>query len=474
MVMDRTRPRLWFGRLSPRTRRWGPAAGIYLACAAAAAEIWAPVAAERAVQGLSFSDRLGTFPVQVSLCHDGRSTLDTGVFGKVFWAQTGASGFGAYARATGPPEAGGTLASYVDPRFIRANVALINDPDTVVDAYSARFEEGLRSRVLRDEPIAAIIGGAVLFALLPRRRLREAPAGREVAVALVLVAVATGASTATAVQLFHAWPCSKTVTAEYAMPGVDRLSFESPQTREVAEQVRPAIEKNIQCIEEGAQRYEVIAQASFASQLQAHAAALRPRAGETMVLAEADPQGSFVGTRVRTAMYQALVEALGPQAISLRTISGDVSSNGTVAESGYIADESKASGDIPTVAIGGDHDSETTWKQMSHDDIQVSDLKPVEVAGIRVSGANDREHKTLFGGIITNKAGIGEQELGAQLRATVDDQPQIVLLHQPDAVAGYLGLDSLSQVVTSRQSHRPVRRRHPRPTSRHCQLRASP
>ena len=41
---------------------------------------------------MRFNDHLGTFPVEVGLCHDGRSTLDTGLFGKVYWGQTGAFG----------------------------------------------------------------------------------------------------------------------------------------------------------------------------------------------------------------------------------------------------------------------------------------------------------------------------------------------------------------------------------------------
>ena len=126
-----------------------------LACALAAALIALPVAVERAVEQVRFSDHLGTFPVEVGLCHDGRSTLDTGLFGKVFWGQTGAYGFGAFARATGPPEAGGTLASYVDPKFIQANVALIDDPDRTVDAYAAELSSGLRQHVLLDELLAA-------------------------------------------------------------------------------------------------------------------------------------------------------------------------------------------------------------------------------------------------------------------------------------------------------------------------------
>jgi hypothetical protein len=48
--------------------------------------------------------------------------------------------------------------------------------------------------------------------------------------------------------------------------------------------------------------------------------------------------------------------------------------------------------------------------------------------------------------MVTNPSGITEQELGQQLRGEVDDVAQIVLLHQPDAAAGYLGFEDLDSV----------------------------
>jgi hypothetical protein len=430
----------WVSRLRP-TPSQRSAAAAFVLCAVAAAVVALPIALERAVEEVNFEDDLGTFPVEVGLCHDGRSTLDTGLFGKIFWSQTGTLGFGAYARATGPPEAGGTLASYVDPNFIQANVSLINDPDEVVHAYSAQLSRGLREHVARDELFAALLGGAVLFLIVPRHRLARVSGARRAVAALVLVGAATGVSAVAATQLFHAWPCSSPTGNSYTISGVDHLSFGSPETREVAEQVKPFIDKNRQRIETDAKAYEDTARRTFARQLERRSASLPPRKGETIVLAEADPQGSFVGVDVRKALYADLVAALGRKAISLRTIAGDVSSNGTVAESSYISDESKVSGTIPTVALGGDHDSVKTWQQMENDGIVVPDLGEATVAGLQVAGANDREHKTLFGGLITNTAGISEQQLGGQLRDRLDDKPRIVVLHQPDAVTGYLGLD---------------------------------
>ncbi len=441
-----------FGDVRERPLRWRPSTAQrravlrFLVCGFAAAVIALPIAAERAVEQVGFADNLGTFPVEVGLCHDGRSTLDTGLFGKVYLAQTGAYGFGAYARATGPPEAGGTLASYVDPSFIQINVALIDDPDETVRAYAAELSSGLREHLARDELLAFLLGGAVLFSIVPRRPWGGVTPRRRVVVPLALVVVATAVSGVVALRMFDSWDCSSPTGTEYTIPGVDRLAFGSPETREVAAQVKPFIEKNTARIEAAGKKYEEAATSTFTAALATQAAEITPREGETMVLAEADPQGSFVGTRVRARMYDALEAAIGPDAISLRTIAGDVSSNGTVAEAGYIAAEAKVGGEVPVAAAAGDHDSTRTWTQMTSNDITLPDLKTVDIDGIRVSAANDREHKTLFGGMITNTAGISEQELGAKLRAAVDDEPQIVVLHQPDAAAGYLGLEDLDQV----------------------------
>ena len=410
----------------------------------AAAVVAAPVTIERAIEGVRFHDEVGTFPVEVSLCHDGRSTLDTGVLGKVFWDRTGALGFGAYARATGPPEAGGTLASYVDPAFFQANVAFIRDPDTVVAAYSDEMRESLRRQIVRDEVVAGLLGGVVLFLVVPRRRLRDVRRGPAVLAGLLLVDAALGLSALGAVKLFDQWDCSKATGETYAARDMVNPTFSSPQMSEVVSQVRPFIEKNTRRLDAAAEQYEQTAATSLSTVVAQQRASLAPRSGERIVLAEADTQGSYVGAHVRTTLYADLVGALGKDAIALRTIAGDVTSNGTVAESSYIKAEAEVAPGVPVAAVGGDHDSENTWKQMKGAGFTVPDLSRSKTGGLTVSGANDREHKTLFGGAVTNPSGVSEEELGRRLREKVGSTGGIVLMHQPSALAGYLGLDSLS------------------------------
>ncbi|RNL62198.1 hypothetical protein EFK50_10420 [Nocardioides marmoriginsengisoli] len=431
---------------------------------AAIAVVAAPFAAEQAVERVRFDDRLGTLPVEVSLCHNGYSTVDTGILGSVYWQRTGMFGFGACIRVTEPPEAGGTLSSYVDESFVRTNAELINDPDEIAAAYGHEFSRGFRREFLRTEALLVGVGLLVLVAVRRRtppkdedripwwgeriaRRLAPWPVARIALWSVLLILLGTTASAVVATYSFKSWSGSNAVGTTYPLPAVAGLSFSSPQTREVAGQVQPFIEKNYDRLRERGKEYEDTATASFTTALAARRSELLPRGGERVVLAEADPQGSLVGTAVRTRLYPILVEALGKDAIVLRTISGDITSNGTVAEDAFVRKEARSSGDIPTVAAAGDHDSETTVDQLKEYGVEVPDLETITVGGLRVSVGNDPEFKTLFGGSVTNPSGVSEEELGERLRKAVDpDRAGIVVLHQADAAAAYLGLSSLNEL----------------------------
>ncbi len=437
---------------------WRRVATVLLALLATAV-IAAPVAAEQAVERAHFADRLGALPVEASLCHNGYSSLDTGILGTLYWKQTGMFGFGACVRVTEPPVAGGTLSSYVDEKFIRTTTQLVGDPEAIATAYGREFVSEFWRRFLRIELLLTGLGLLFFLAASPRGRLAERtpwwggrlarrlaphPRVRAIVFPVLLVLVGLTASTAYAGHAFEQWSQEADIGTTYPLADVPGLSFSSPQAREIAAQVRPFIEKNTQRLEERSTAYQGTAIASFEQALAARSAGLVPREGEKIVLGEADPQGSQVATALRRKLYPLLLGALGEDAVVLRTISGDVTSNGTVAEDGFVEDEARSAGDLPVVAAGGDHDSTTTVKQMKKYGIVVPDLETVTISGMRVSAANDREFKTLFGGMITNPTGVSEEELGEKLRAEVDpDEAGIVLVHQPDAAAAYLGIDGL-------------------------------
>jgi hypothetical protein len=441
--------------------RWQTAATV-LGYLLGIALVAAPLALEQSLENVRFADRLGTVPVEVSICHNGYSSLDTGILGTIYLRRTGSFGFGACVRATQPPEAGDTLSSYIDESFVQRNAELIEHPSEIASAYAHAFTRAFWHEFWRNEGVLGALGILVVIAFrrttgsgiddrLPwwgRRlghRLAPWPRVRAVLWPTLVVIVGTTASAAYAGHEFRTWSGTASVGTTYALPQVSDLSFSSPQTREIAGQVQPFIQKNTERLKAEAEDYEDEAASTFEPALAATGDTLKPRDGEKIVLAEADPQGSNVGTAVRKRLYPMLEDQLGTDSIALRTISGDITSNGAVAESGFVKAEARSSGDITTVAVSGDHDSDRTVDQMKEYGMKNPDLKTIDVAGFRVSVANDPEYKTFFGGSVTNPSGVSEAQLGEKMREVVDPtEPGIVIFHQPDAAKAYLDISNIN------------------------------
>ncbi|WP_296601983.1 hypothetical protein [Nocardioides sp.] len=444
------------------------AATGWLAGVLLAAVVSLPWAVEQAVEGASFEDRVGTLPVEISLAHDGYTTLDTGLLGKVYWRRTGPGGFGAVLRSTGPPIAGGTLASYASPAFVQANTRFLDDPEQLASTYGAELRGQVVEGTLVRAAVGGVVGGTVLAltwsAMATRTRRRRW------VVAGAVVALGAGSSLGVGWALFRSWEGHVAPGTTYPLPSRPALAFSSPQARELAVQVQPFIEKNARRIRERGDAYRAEARATLAAQISARGEELQPREGEVIVLAEADPQGSFVGVDVRRDLYAALAEVLPEGSVVLRTIAGDVTSNGTVAEAEFVRDEATVTPDVPVVAAKGDHDTDTTVEQLLDAHLTVPDTELVDAGGLRVASARDPAFKALFGGLVVNDTGLTEDDIGERLRAVVDEEvaagtaprlsadasdlgstddpaavtapPSVtVVLHQPRAVAGYLGAD---------------------------------
>ena len=385
--------------------------------------------------------------------HNGHSVLDTGVLGSVFWDRTGPLGLGANLRVTGPPNAGGTLASYVDPAFVRVNAQSLNDPTAVGRAYTRQLSDRFQRGFLERAGLLGLVGGVVLTMILPPRLARVDRRRRVLVIGATGVSMLVASSAFAAVQ-YSEWPGSDPVPRLYPLDARPELAFTSPQAREVAEQVQPFIEKNVERLKERGEAYEEDAVESIERVLPAAADGLAPRTGEVVVLAEADPQGSIVGTRVRKGLYAELVRLLGADAFVARTMSGDISSNGTVGEEGFVRGEAEASPGIPVVAVKGDHDSQVTIDQLDKAGVEVVDRSLAEVGGLSFTGGADPNFKALFGGRITNPSGVSQPERGQETRAYVDevrpDGPVHMILHQAYAALGYLGIDDLGLLRATR------------------------
>ncbi len=416
---------------------------------AAVVVLTAPAVTESTLESLRFEDRLGTIPVEVGLAHNGYSVIDTGALGSIYLDRTGPFGLGLALRVTGPPTAGPTLSSYVDPAFVRANTATLTDPSRTADAYRGklgdRFVDGFALRAL----LVGAVGGFVALRIV-HPWLRRGTRRRRLLLGGASAAGLLAASSGIAAWQLETWSHSDAPEELYPLQQVAGLSFDTPQIREVAQQVQPFIDKNVARLKRRAEDYQEQAALSLRLGIPASERQLRPRSGERIVLAEADPQGSRVGTRVREVLYDELRSALGEEAMAARTISGDITSNGTVAESRFVEDEVAAAADLPVVAVKGDHDSTVTVAQLAATEAKVPDREIVEQAGLRFTGGADPEFKSLFGGSVENPSGVTPTERGAEVRRIVEeealDTAVHALVHQNDAALGYLGLDDMADL----------------------------
>ena len=87
--------------------------------------------------------------------------------------------------------------------------------------------------------------------------------GSRGAVRAAYVGVAVLGTSLVAVSFLDAWDGSAPIGPSYAMPGIDQLAFSSPQTRELAQQIQPFIDKNTTRIEERTRAYREAAAAQL-------------------------------------------------------------------------------------------------------------------------------------------------------------------------------------------------------------------
>src|SRR5699024_9742983 len=161
---------------------------------------------------------------------------------------TGPAGFGAVLRSTGPPVAGGTLASYASPAFVRANTSFLDDPERLAATYGAELRRQVVTGTLVRTAVGGVLGGTLL--VLCWQSLGARPRRTRWVVAGTAVVLGAVASLGVATAQFRSWSGHDPVGTAYPLPARPALSFSSPQARELAMQVQPFIEKNARRIEE--------------------------------------------------------------------------------------------------------------------------------------------------------------------------------------------------------------------------------
>jgi hypothetical protein len=414
----------------------------------ASAVISLPLALERGIERTQIRDSIGLVPAQLTLTGSSDSELRLGLLGTIR-IPVSRGPVGISVTADGPPSSpsgGDGIASYFSPQMLEVYGGLFHDPEKAVRGYVDQLGDELQRQVLSAELFYAVLGGGILAGAsylvnpalirrLGRHPLRPAAAG---------VTLALLTSTGVAFVEFRQWasgPDDVSPAAVYPLPSLDGTRAQgavtdSPVLRLAIEDAVPKIETLIDRQESRTRDFTADAARQLVANQWAMAA---PREGELAVMMQSDMHCNAAMIALQRRVVELLEGRYGKGTVSLLAISGDLTTNGTAAEAGCIADEAAVAGDAPVAAVTGNHDSDTSVRQMKAARMKVLTGSTESLAGITVLGAGDPNRTELFG-LTASRGDQTEESVGAAMyRAAVADHPDLVLLHEGYAVQSFLG-----------------------------------
>jgi hypothetical protein len=416
-------------------------------CLVAAALVSLPLALERGMERTQIRDSIGLVPARLALTGSSDSELRLGLLGTIRLPVSHGP-IGMSVTADGPPtspDGGHGLASYFSPQMLQVYGGLFHDPGKAIRGYVDQLEDELQRQVLLAELFYTLLGGGVLLVAtyLVEPGLVARMGARPWRAACLGVSVGLLASAAVAYVGFRQWAAasSDVSSVAYPLPALNGTLGEgavtdSPVLRLAIEDAAPRIESLVDRQELRTREYI----AAAAAGLRAHQGEMAaPRAGELAVMMQSDMHCNTAMITLQRRVVELLDERFGEDTVSLLAISGDLTTNGTAAEGGCIADEAAVAGRAPVAAVTGNHDSETSVRQMKKAGMTVLTGSTETLAGTSVLGAGDPNRTELFGPTAPRGDQTEESVGAATYRKAVADHPDLVLLHEGYAVQSFLG-----------------------------------
>jgi predicted phosphodiesterase len=433
-----------------------------------AAVVAAPLAVAWTVTRTQVQQTVGVTPTSFSLTTAGHSELRLGVAGTLYLPRSKGP-LGVVATVQGPTAqdvGGGDLASYVTPDMLQLYTGLFHDPEPALKEYVDVLSRALWHGLLSAELLLAAGGGLTLFALrlvfLGRAvgaapgpaLLREGSRGRRARAGAALGVALVASSTLAVVAM---WPADSRAEGVpgggvYDLPSLAGTpaagtTTNSPVVRLLLGGAVPKVQAMIRRQDDDVRSYRELAQAGLRRQAGAMAG---PRDGERAVIVQSDMHCNTTMITLQKKVDAMLRERYGDDVPALMAIAGDLTTNGTAAEGQCIKNEAAIAHGAPVVAVTGNHESETSVKQMEKASMTVLSGKTTTVAGLSALGAGDPERSELFGA--THLRGDDtEADVGERLYDTARaDRPDLLVVHEAYAAQAFLGVSDMTAFLRAR------------------------
>lgn len=427
-----------------------------LLCVLTAGILGLPLSFSWAITHTEVTEKIGTSPTTFTLSTQGHSEVRLGIAGTVYIPDSrGPLGVVATVDGPGDPGAGdGDLANYVRPEMLELYAGLFHDPGAAVDEYVELVEAELRHQLLVSGMTVALVGGLGLFALLELLPVRFIRHRRRDTVRVGLAAVLVlGMTSGLGWEQLRGSEGGRGPTdGTYALTALDGTlaagaTTSSPVVRALLNGAIGKAQTLVDRQESGERAYRAVAEANLDEQSELM---LGPDDGELSVMMQSDMHCSTSMIRLQRRVFSMLSEA--GSAPSVLAITGDLTTNGTAAEGGCIADEAAIAGGqdgAPVAAIGGNHESEVSQEQMRDAGMKVLDGSVEEIGGVRLLGDSDPSRTELFGAS-TPRGDESQEGQGQRLRQVAsdeDDRPDLVLVHEAYAAQAFLDVESVNSVM---------------------------
>jgi hypothetical protein len=437
-----------------RLRRIGTTSRKALGAVAVAGIVFAPIAAEEAIEHTSIQAQIVDFPAELSL-RPQVSQLNM-LNQANFYIPVSKLDIGIKADVEGLPrfQSADDIGEYISPRQLAIYSSLAQSPSDALDGYETALGDELRQNFLLIETPGALVGGLALLGtsgyLRQRRRIQELE-GREPQAPLLkrtAAGVAVGAliaSSASAYMLHQEWrgdfpPTKHLVTID----ALDKTSLHGTSIDNPA--LYTTIENGISYAKLLRERrteqrieYEARAIAELKTQIDNLPA---PQKHETVILSVSDIHASLAGIKLIRTFVLEYQKVHGEDALRLEINLGDVSQGLTVQKSAVIA-QAKGIPGVKFVVAPGNHDLIPTRKFMKQAKMIVPDGYKT-VNGIDIYSRPDPLQTPFLGDSYYPHPTFTEEDLGKRAyEDLLKQRADLVDLHEPDAVAALLGIKAM-------------------------------
>lgn len=424
------------------------------------AAVFAPHAANHAIETTKVEASFGEFPIELSYQPD-TSSLDILNAGKIY-VKKAKHGIGIQAAVTGIP----TITSsdpldLISNERIKVYSGLATDSKDTLHSYRSELVSATIDNALDYAKYPVLFGGIALYLLgstIASKNKLRAKEGEASLPATKLTAVGA-ASVVMAASLAAADYDHQEWRSQHPLPTgtvqIDALSgtfldgaTTDPQLNDLTRSLASSVMKLHDRRSKGLHEYLAVASPKLQEELIQVAP---PRQDEELLFIMTDMHGSIAGTQLAKEAIETLHTRFGKDRLKNVLNTGDMVYDPEI-QRGSIRDQADLNPSGNVILVAGNHDTGNAQQYAKDDGMTVLDGEKT-VGGMSFYGKPDPMQTPIFAASSYPNPKMTEKELGEQaFEATSEHPVDVVALHQPAAAQALMNIPNFKKFIEASRS----------------------